>query len=133
MRPSALQCLAVFGIIAATFPWDLQDHAHWSKVAWTPFATGIVRPLDLFANVLLYVPLGYLLATRGGRPRILQAGFGALLLASLTEFAQVWSHSRFPSATDITMNVLGAVAGAAVAYRHQLAIQRRGSPESLSA
>jgi hypothetical protein len=37
----------------------------------------------------------------------------------LLEFAQVWSHWRFPSATDLVMNVMGSIAGAAA---------RRGPP-----
>jgi glycopeptide antibiotics resistance protein len=113
-RPSLLW-LTVAAIVAATFPWDLRDHPHWQKVAWIPFATGIVRPTDLLLNVALYVPFGFLLAPRMRRAPIVSTLVGALALSSLMELTQVWSHVRFPSATDIVMNVLGAALGAALA------------------
>ena len=51
---------ALLLIAAATFPWDFQDHPHWYKVAWLPFVTGIVRPIDLLLNAALYFPIGFL-------------------------------------------------------------------------
>jgi glycopeptide antibiotics resistance protein len=101
-------------IIAATFPWDLQDHPHWQKVAWVPFATGIVRPLDMLGNVALYFPFGFFLPMRPGRARVLVAAALATLLSGSLELSQVWSHWRFPSATDLVMNVTGSVVGALV-------------------
>jgi glycopeptide antibiotics resistance protein len=107
-----LKWLLWLGLIAlATVPWDLQDHAHWYKVAWRPF-TGLVRPFDMLLNLALYVPVGLLSPFRGGR------WFPIVALAVVTsvscEFAQVFSHSRFPSMTDVTMNVLGALVGALI-------------------
>jgi len=95
-------------ILLLTVPWDLQDHAHWYKVAWRPF-TGVVRPLDLVLNFVLYLPFGAW--APGRRDRLLVIGLMAALLAGACEFSQVWSHSRFPSMTDVVMNTLGAVAG----------------------
>ena len=111
----SLLWLAVAAIVAATFPWDLRDHAHWSKVAWIPFATGIVRPTDLLLNAALYLPFGFLLAARMRRAPVVTTVVAALVLSSLMELAQVWSHVRFPSATDVVMNVLGAAIGASLA------------------
>ena len=37
-----------------------------------------------------------------------------MLLSASLELAQVWSHVRFPSATDVVMNVAGSVAGALI-------------------
>ena len=105
-------------IIAGTFPWDLQDHPHWFKIAW-PFVIGIVRPLDLLANAALYFPLGFFMPGRSRRARVAAAVGVAGVTSGLLEFSQVWSHVRFPSATDLVMNVLGAAAGAAA---------RRGTP-----
>jgi glycopeptide antibiotics resistance protein len=102
-------------IMLGTFPWDLQDHAHWNRVAWLPFATGIVRPLDLLVNLLIYLPLGYTLqAARGPGDLRARVGATAFALSLLLEISQVWSHVRFPSATDVVMNVVGAVAGASM-------------------
>lgn len=103
-------------VVAVTFPLDLQDHPHWSKVGWLPF-TGIVRPRDLLLNAALYFPIGFLLASRSRRACVASAAGVALLMSALLEIAQVWSHVRFPSSTDLVMNVIGSVAGAVVAAR----------------
>lgn len=108
---------ALLIVSAVTFPWDLQDHPHWYRVAWLPFVTGVVRPHDLLINAALYFPLGFLLPVRPRRWRVVVAAALALLVSGFLEFAQVWSHVRFPSATDLAMNVLGSVAGAVMATR----------------
>ena len=41
----------------------------------------------------------------------------AVLLSSATEWTQVYSHTRFPSTTDVSCNVIGAVLGRLVADR----------------
>jgi len=117
MQPSWALPLVAALIALVTLPWDLQNHTHWQKVAWVPFATGIVRPIDLAANVLLYFPLGVAIPATSPRRRVALALFVALALSIFLELAQVWSHSRFPSATDVLMNVVGSVAGALVAAR----------------
>lgn len=104
-------------IVAVTFPWDLQTHPHWYKVGWFPFITGIVRPHDLLGNLCLYFPIGFFLPTRSRRSRVASAAGLALLVSGLVELAQVWSHVRFPSTTDVVMNVIGGAAGALVATR----------------
>ena len=105
------------GVIVLTFPWDLQDHPHWYKVAWLPFATGIVRPHDLLINAALYFPLGFSIPASSHRMRVGAAAGLAVVMSGLLELAQVWSHVRFPSATDIVMNVMGSIAGAMAAGR----------------
>jgi glycopeptide antibiotics resistance protein len=104
-------------IVAVTFPWDLQDHPHWYKVSWLPFVTGIVRPYDLLINTALYFPLGFAIPTLSSRTRVVAAAALAIVMSGLLEFAQVWSHVRFPSATDLLMNVMGSIAGAVAAGR----------------
>jgi glycopeptide antibiotics resistance protein len=101
-------------IIGLTCPWDLQNHPHWQKVAWVPFVTGLVRPVDLLGNVVLYFPFGLFLPVRQRRARLLIVPVLAALLSASLELSQVWSHWRFPSATDVTMNVAGSLAGAVV-------------------
>ncbi|MEW5931352.1 MAG: VanZ family protein, partial [Gemmatimonadota bacterium] len=72
-------------------------------------------PFDLVANVLLFVPLGFLFPLGGpdGRratlPRALAAG---LLLSACIEAAQVFEPERYPSVVDLAANGLGALAGA---------------------
>lgn len=127
IQPSwALPLVAATLIALVTLPADLQDHAHWQKVAWIPFATGVVRPIDLVANALLYFPLGVAIPTMSPWRKVALALFVALALSILLELIQVWSHSRFPSATDVLMNVVGSVAGALVAAR---AARRDSMPE----
>jgi glycopeptide antibiotics resistance protein len=101
-------------IVAMVYPWgDVQDHAHWWKVAWIPFASPPFRPVDIAANVLLFVPVGVGAALLFRRAR-LAAGLLALTLSIGGEAVQLYSHSRFPSATDLACNVAGALAAACV-------------------
>ena len=119
LRRSIGVSIATVTIVLGTFPRDLQDHPHWMKVAWVPFASGLLRPFDLVVNTILYVPFGFVLqAGRKGDARLWTAGC-ALALSAALEMAQVWSHSRFPSATDSAMNVAGALVGATWALRRQ--------------
>jgi len=104
-------------VVAITFPWDLQDHPHWSKVAWLPFLSGIVRPVDILTNAALYFPVGFFLPAPSRRRRVAWAFGIALLVSGPLELTQVWSHVRFPSATDLAMNVIGSVVGAIVSAR----------------
>ncbi len=104
-------------VVAITFPWDLQDHSHWSKVAWLPFLTGIVKPEDILINAALYFPVGFFFPAPSRRRRVASAVGIALLVSAPLELTQVWSHVRFPSTTDLVMNVIGSVAGAIAATR----------------
>jgi hypothetical protein len=114
----AVATLAVIGL--ATIPRDFQDHAHWSKVAWVPFLTGPVKLHDMVLNVVLYLPLGYLLPIRSARVRLISALVIGAALSMLLEWLQVWSHSRFPSATDFALNIVGSVLGAWLANRRDM-------------
>jgi glycopeptide antibiotics resistance protein len=106
-------------IVLVVVPWGgaYQPHPHWTRVVWIPFSTP--PPLtawDVVVNLLLYVPFGYLFARV--RPAwtwpVVSA---AVLLSVATEFAQVYSHGRFPSITDVILNTAGAIAGLAVGRR----------------
>ena len=96
-------------------PWgDFQDHTHWFKVAWIPFVSRPVKPLDVIGNIAAFVPLGVLLTLalgRGSRWDWLLGLGSALLLAFGAEATQLYSHLRFPSATDLAANVAGAALG----------------------
>lgn len=110
-RVAALAC-AVGAIAAATLPWaDFQGHSHWLKVGWVPFASP-VRIRDVLLNVALFVPFGVAAAASVSRRRLVTAAGLAAVLSLSGEYLQVYSHNRFPSATDVVCNVLGATLAA---------------------
>jgi glycopeptide antibiotics resistance protein len=101
-------------ILAAVVPWtDYVGHSHWGKVQWIPFSSPPVKPIDIIANVLLYLPFGYLgVAGSGSRRRGWIVVGIAAVLSLLTEWTQVYSHYRFPSMQDALCNIAGAWLGA---------------------
>ncbi len=110
--------LATAVVLIADCPWgDFQGHTHWAKVRWIPFVTPPVGAADIALNVLLFVPLGAFRGFDGRSPAaaVWRAGAVALPLALFAEWTQIYSHSRIPSMTDVTCNVAGALAGAAIA------------------
>jgi glycopeptide antibiotics resistance protein len=120
-RAGAARFVWMVALVAVSVPFDdLHPHTHWAKVGWIPFVTPPVKASDIIANVLLYFPLGYFEQTQGSRRRMMARAFGeAMLIAFLTEWTQLYSHSRFPSATDIVCDGLGAVLGAWTRHRTQ--------------
>jgi len=106
-------------IVFATVPWhDFQNHSHWPRVQWIPFVTPPVRLRDILINIAMYWPLGYLFARqRADNGAWLRAAFFALGLSLFTEWTQLYSHSRFPSLTDTTCNIIGTIWGAWTAVR----------------
>ncbi len=106
-------------IILAVVPWtDIQNHSHWSRVQWIPFVTPPVKLRDILANMALYWPFGYLFrAQASDNSAWRRAAAYALILSLVTEWTQLYSHSRFPSLTDTTCNVLGTIWGARFAVR----------------
>ena len=99
-------------------PWsNFKGHAHWSKVRWIPFYDHPLTFFDVTANVLLFIPFGLFFVrarAKRGRSAWLQTVLLALLLSTSVEFFQIYCHNRFPSATDICTNVIGAAIGAAI-------------------
>jgi glycopeptide antibiotics resistance protein len=110
----ALLLAWIGAIVAILVPWrDLTGHTHWQKVTWTPFAPPI-RPLDILANVLAFVPCGLLWRwSRFERAWLrLPAALLVAAIVSLTgEALQLYSHWRFPSATDVVANLTGVIVG----------------------
>jgi glycopeptide antibiotics resistance protein len=100
-----------------TIPWtSYVGHPHWYNVQWVPFA-GRVRAYDVVANVLLYMPLGFLLsrpARSSRRDALIALALGVGLSIGI-EWTQVYSHARVPSVTDVIANGAGAWLGVAVA------------------
>ena len=110
--------------LAAIVPWgDFTDHTHWDEVGWIPFVSQPWRVRDVILNLLLCAPLGVASALTF-RYGLLAAGATSLTISLVGEWLQVYSHGRFPSATDLVCNVCGALA-AALVVRY---VQRRPSP-----
>jgi glycopeptide antibiotics resistance protein len=107
------------GVIALiVVPWgDFQGHTHWAKVGWIPFVSPPVRLRDEVANLLLFAPFGAAIALNVSRARIPVATISAAALSFTGETLQLYSHQRFPSATDVVMNTAGAVLGAYLVSR----------------
>lgn len=92
----------------------------WRSFQWTPtlrrvelipFSGGSLRSLVL--NVLVFIPLGVIGIRLGWKPRTVVAlGFAVSIL---TEFLQLFSTRRYPSATDLILNTTGTVIGVALA------------------
>lgn len=108
-----------------TLPWsDFQGQALWSRVTWIPFLAPVDNLRDVVLNVAVFVPFGFLLSdgrSLNRRLGILGILGVASLLSGIGELCQVYSPSRFPSATDVVSNTLGAAGGAV------LHLLRRGS------
>lgn len=99
-------------IVLVVVPWgSYEPHPHWARVVWIPLSTPPALTVwDVGINLLLYGPFGYFFVrARPGRAwRVVAA---AALLSAVTELTQVYSHGRFPSATDVLLNTVGAWAG----------------------
>jgi VanZ family protein len=128
------QAYAALVVYASLYPfsgWRDQGIAPWAFLAsplpkyWTGF--------DVAANVVGYMPLGFLLALsfiRRGRERftpstkgaaITVATLAAALLALAMEALQSYLPSRVASNVDFALNVMGACSGAVLAGALELA------------
>ena len=107
--------VSLAAVLAATLlPWsNFVGHSHWAQVQWIPFYGRRLDWFDIAANVALFAPLGYFgafLAVLLPGKKQLWVLVGATLLSTSAEFIQIYSHGRFPSATDIGCNIVGAAA-----------------------
>jgi glycopeptide antibiotics resistance protein len=83
-------------------------------VGWIPFASPPFKPADIVTNVVAFIPFGALIVYAGDWRRgcLWQTGIVlAILLSVAAESVQLFSHMRFPSATDVTANASGAALG----------------------
>jgi uncharacterized protein (TIGR03790 family) len=120
--------LSITIALAADFPWgDFQGHTHWHNVGWIPFVSPPVRPGDIALNLLLFLPLGVFAARRVRAPgsALAHSALIAFVVSVIGEWTQVYSHTRFPSATDVACNVGGALLGTAlVVYARRTSTSR---------
>jgi glycopeptide antibiotics resistance protein len=106
MRVPAM--LWLVGWLVLTIPWtSFSVQPHWPHVTVIPFQHG--PRLDDLRNLLFYVPVGAFAA--GWRWPVGRTVVVAALLSGTTEFAQIFSTTRYPSTQDLVANVAGAVVG----------------------
>jgi glycopeptide antibiotics resistance protein len=121
LRRAPLWCWWIAVVWLVSFPWLGRATApQWHRVHWVPFADPADKITDVLANVALFVPFGYSLARRGRQTSLLRLCVIAALVSASGEVLQLYSTDRFPSATDVTSAVLGAVAGRTLRLRHNL-------------
>ncbi len=70
-------------------------------------------PRDVAVNLLLYVPVGVVLARRG----FWRTAMIATLLSLSAEICQFFMMHRFPSPIDLTLNLAGAIIGFLISWR----------------
>ena len=111
----------VYGSLLPFEPNALAFEASWSNFQRIPLLQlGVGNRADLVANLLLYVPFGFLtcawLVGNSRRPLVLAIGFGlalmfATVLALAVEFTQQFFAPRTVSLNDIYAELTGAVLG----------------------
>ena len=105
-------------LVAVTAPWaDFQAHPNWAHVGWIPFQSPPQKRVDILANIVLYIPFGYVAAVshRGLTRRLIVSMSTAGVLSFILETSQLFSVTRYPSATDLACDIAGAAAGAVLA------------------
>jgi hypothetical protein len=102
-------CIPVIVVIVAFTAIPLQFRAFDYDLLVGAFHRPL-RPSDMVANIVGYIPVGVVLAGRGVASAIALAGS----LTVCSEASQLFAVGRIPSATDVGMNLIGAVIGVAV-------------------
>ncbi|MGR6034889.1 MAG: VanZ family protein [Candidatus Nitrosoglobus sp.] len=73
---------------------------------------------DIFTNVIVYIPLGFLLAhiviSRSSITKLFVALLGGTLLSFLLESLQIYLPTRVPSLLDLMFNAMGAFVGGGI-------------------
>ena len=122
--------LLLWGVlwVYVAIPWrSFRPSPSLQRVEWVPFAIG--SPRTQILNFLVFVPLGLIGTRLGWSPRtVALVGAGT---SALTELLQLFSTRRYPSVTDLILNIAGTLTGIAVAISWQSAVtvsaQRRAS------
>jgi VanZ family protein len=117
---SALLAYLLFLLWASLHPfsgWTLPPHSENWSFLFAPLPRWITRT-DLATNLLVYVPLGYLLARRLAPRRTFLTMIACALISLIMESLQQWQPGRNASNVDIAINALGGLAGATLALHH---------------
>ena len=95
---------------------------HWKNIEWVPFTHLSFHPevmIETALNLVAFIPLGYLAirsVSQTSRNPILAALLLGLCSSAGIEFYELFCHDRFPSTTDILMNVGGTGIGVWLAF-----------------
>lgn len=97
-----------------SLPWiGFTPYPRWERVHWIPFGDPADRPRDFVLNAIVFLPFGFAIARRRDpSSALLLAAVMAATVSVGAEATQLFSTRRFPSATDVTAAVAGALAGA---------------------
>lgn len=111
--------LIVYASLQPFSGWQASDAPFFLFAGW-----GRYTQFDILANVLAYLPLGFLVALigRGGPRSVLAALTAAMCLSLWLEYLQSFLPSRAASPVDLLANGLGGVMGGVVGAtlrRHQ--------------
>ena len=100
-------------IAVASGPWfGIVRHPQWDRLTLVPFTGSEDKPKDMAVNMLLFVPFGWSFAkSRVGRVSTAAAIGAAALVSIAVEIPQLFYKLRDPSATDVTMAMIGAALG----------------------
>lgn len=132
----------LFIVYGTTIPFDLAPSVEvarsgWEaahKIPWEDPQGGLPSIPDAVANVLLFLPWGFLVgllrSSRGGGwlDCVVVGAFSALALSLTVEFLQLFSSLRTTSATDLVTNTTGGFVGAAVGWAAADPVRRRVEP-----
>lgn len=113
-----LWCWWVIVIWLVCLPWPGMAPQADSDVQLVPFTGAADRPRDVIANVLLFLPFGYLFAASHPRRGWLLLLGTAAAISLTAESLQLLSPARYPSATDVVVNTGGAFLGGWLRHRH---------------
>jgi glycopeptide antibiotics resistance protein len=84
----------------------------WDRVHLIPFSDPEDKPRDELLNVAMFVPFGYLFARERRMPRALVRAMATAAIVSIgAETTQLFSIDRNPSATDVSMAIVGTAIG----------------------
>ena len=92
-------------------PWPGMAPQANNEVQLVPFTGPADRPTDVIANLLLFLPFGFLFAAYYPRAPLWMLIAAAAAVSLAAEALQLVSAARFSSATDVVVNVCGAALG----------------------
>ena len=117
----------VFILMVGILPLsNFVGHSHWQYIKWVPTQEQLHTPLivldlftDVLANILLFVPFGFLHIFRlpGRKGSYATLLVLALILSGGIELYQVYCHNRSTSLLDLIDNVAGALVGMHLALK----------------
>ncbi len=105
----------VYGVTGVGTIWDLRFIASpttFDRVYLMPFSSSTESMMPYFLNVIMTIPLGFLLPLIWKQFRTMKkVAFTGFLFSVSIEFSQLLTQTRNTTLDDVMMNTLGAVIG----------------------